>query len=220
MPHMRRSQDVAAAVPGGGHLGVADVAALGADALGGLPGLPVHDGGVDGFGGPDPLLAGHRPGLALAGGLAGAAEDHVAGVFGVGQDRGHGGLAPSAGGGRRVGGGVGVEPGGDGGDAEPERDAPFVDLGDDGGAGRVQDQAAFGPALGGFGRGGVGDALGQVPVGGGADIPAGQRVFLEAFPGLFLQLQAEPFRDALLYPADEYGGGVDSLDGGRLVGGE
>jgi hypothetical protein len=92
-----RPEDVPAARPGGGHLRVADVAALHAYGLGLLPGGPVHDGGVDGSGGPDPLLGRHRPGLALASLLAGAAEDHVARVLGIGQDRGHGGLGPPAG---------------------------------------------------------------------------------------------------------------------------
>jgi len=42
----------------------------------------------------------------------------------------------------------------------------------------------------------------------------------EAFPDLFLELEAEPFRDALLDPADQNRGGVDAFDVGGLVGGE
>jgi hypothetical protein len=36
----------------------------------------------------------------------------------------------------------------------------------------------------------------------------------------FLELEPEPFRYPLLYPPDLYGGGVDALDGGGLLGGE
>ena len=75
---------VAAAGPGGGHFGVADVAVPAADPLGGVPGGHVDQGGVGGFGGPDPFTGRHPH---LFAGLAAAAADHlVAGVFGVGQD--------------------------------------------------------------------------------------------------------------------------------------
>jgi hypothetical protein len=42
----------------------------------------------------------------------------------------------------------------------------------------------------------------------------------EAFPDLFLELEPVPFRDALLDPPDQDGGGVDAFDVGGLVGGE
>jgi hypothetical protein len=64
------------------------------------------------------------------------------------------------------------------------------------------------------------DAVGEVPVGRGADIPAGEGVFLETFPRLFLELQPEPFRHALLDPAYQDRGRVDPFDAGGLVGGE
>ena len=58
------------------------------------------------------------------------------------------------------------------------------------------------------------------PYGGGADVPAVQGMLDQPFPDLFLELEPVPFRDALLDPADEYGGRVDAFDIGRLVGGE
>ena len=69
--------------------------------------------------------------------------------------------------GRRVGGGVGVEPGGDGRAAELVDGPPGVDLRDDRGAGRVEDEPGFGAALGGLERDRVRDPLGGVPVGAG-----------------------------------------------------
>ena len=66
----------------------------------------------------------------------------------------------------------------------------------------------------------VRDPVGEVPVGGGADVPPVQGVLDEPFPGFLLELQPEPFRDALLDPADQDGGGVDAFDDGGLVGGE
>jgi hypothetical protein len=100
------------------------------------------------------------------------------------------------------------------------RHPPGVDLGDDRPAHGVEDEPGFGAALAGFDGHGVGDAFGLVPVGGGADVPAGQGVLSQSFPRFFLDLEPEPFRDALLYPADKDGGGVDAFDAGLLVGGE
>ena len=51
-----------------------------------LPGVPVDDGRVDGFGGPQPLVLGGGDAVAVA--VVVPAVDHVTGVFGVGQ---HGG---------------------------------------------------------------------------------------------------------------------------------
>jgi len=42
----------------------------------------------------------------------------------------------------------------------------------------------------------------------------------QPFPDFLFQLQPVPFRDALLDPAYQYGGGVDAFDVGGLVGGE
>ena len=121
---------------------------------------------------------------------------------------------------RRVGGGVGVEAGGDGRAAQLVNGAPGVDLPDDRGAGGVQDEPGFGAALRGLDRDGVRDPLGGVAVGGGADVPAVEGMLDEAFPDLFLELEPVPFRDGLLDPPDQDGGGVDALDVGGLVGGE
>src|SRR4029077_16435757 len=113
-------------------------------------------------------------------GLAGAAVDHVAGVLGVGQDLGHGALGPvglAVGG--RVGGQVGVETAGDRPYGQPGYGAPGVDLVHHGRPAGVQDEAAFGLALGGFGGGGVLDPVGLESVRRVADIPAGQGMFLE-----------------------------------------
>jgi len=119
-----------------------------------------------------------------------------------------------------LGGGVGVEPGGDGRAAQLVHRAPRVHLGDDRGAVRVQDEPGFGAALGGLERDRVRDPLGGVPVGGGADVPAVQGMLDEPFPDFLLQLQPVPFRDPLLDPADQDRGGVDAFDVGGLVGGE
>ena len=121
---------------------------------------------------------------------------------------------------RRVGGGVGVEAGGDGRAAELVHGPPRVHLRDDRGAVRVQDEPGFGAALGGLERDGVRDPVGGVPVGRGADVPPVHGMLDQPFPDLLLQLEPVPFRDALLYPADQDGGGVDAFDVGGLVGGE
>ena len=55
---------------------------------------------------------------------------------------------------------------------------------------------------------------------GRADVPAVQGMLDQPFPGFLFQLEPEPFRDALLHPPDQHGGGVDALDDGGLVGGE
>ena len=60
----------------------------------------------------------------------------------------------------------------------------------------------------------------QVAVGDAADVPPFGGVLAQPFPGLFFQLQPEPFRDALLDAADENGGGADPGDISGLVGGE
>ena len=127
---------------------------------------------------------------------------------------------PVAGVGRRVGGGVGVEPGGDGRAAQLVHRPPRVDASDDGCADRVQDEPGFGAALGGLERDRVRDPLGQVAVGGGADVPSVQGMLDQSFPDLLLQLEPVPFRHALLNPPDQDRGGVDALDVGGLVGGE
>ena len=75
-------------------------------------------------------------------------------------------------------------------------------------------------ALGGLERDRVRDALGVVPVGRGADIPAVQGMLDQPFPYLLLELEPEPFRDSLLDPADKDRGRVDPFDIGRLVGRE
>jgi hypothetical protein len=143
-----------------------------------------------------------RGGLgAVAGGLAAAAEHHVPGVFGVAQDRADGGFGPVHAVGWRVPVFVGVEPGGDGGDAEVFFDPPRVDHGDDGAAHGVKDQAGFGAALGGFHWHGVGYPFGLVPVGGGADVPSGDGVLPQSFPCFLLDLQPEVLGNALLDPA-------------------
>jgi hypothetical protein len=75
---------VPAAGPPGGHFGVADVAVPAAHPLGRIPGRHVHQGGMRGLGGPDPLTGRHpHP---LAGFYAAAAHHLVAGVLGVRQD--------------------------------------------------------------------------------------------------------------------------------------
>jgi hypothetical protein len=66
------AEGVAAAGLGGGHFGVAGVAAFGGDLLGGVPGGLVDQGRVDGFGGPDPFGFRDGTGFLGAGGLWGA----------------------------------------------------------------------------------------------------------------------------------------------------
>src|SRR5215831_6912166 len=103
--------------------------------------LRVMIGGWGGFGGPDPLVRWDGPGA--TGFLGGAAVDHVAGVFGVGQDLVHGELRPLPTRRRRVLARVGGQPGGDGGDAQALGHPPGEDLGYGGGGGRVKDQAGL-----------------------------------------------------------------------------
>ena len=84
---------VTAAGPGGGHFGVADVAVPSAHLLGLVPGGLVHQGGLSGFGCPDPLL---RLGPDFLAAFATAAAHHlVPGVLGVGQDLVHQGPGTS-----------------------------------------------------------------------------------------------------------------------------
>ena len=115
---------------------------------------------------------------------------------------------------------VGVQPGGDLGDAELVHGAPSVNLRDDGGAGRVAGQAGLGAALGGLDGHRVGDALGGVAVGGAADVVPVEGVLAEAFPGFFLDLEPVPLRDALLDPAGQDGGGVHARNVDGFVGGQ
>ena len=128
------------------------------------------------------------------------------------------GPAGQAGG--RVPGGVGVQPGGDGRRAEVVDDPPGEDLHHDRGADRVQGEAGFGAALGGFDRDRVGDPVGDVPVGGWAGVPAFQGMVDESFPAFLLQGEPVPFRDALLDPPDQNGVLVHAFDVDGLVGGE
>src|SRR5208282_2657088 len=153
--------------PGRGRVGVQAVAVaagavLGADLLGGLPGGPVHDEGVDGLGCPEPLVGGDGDAVAVA--FADPAVDHVAGVFGVAEDGEDGLGGPAFAGGGGVAGRVGVEPGGDGGHAELVYGPPGEDLRHDRGPGRVPGQPGLGAALAGLDRHRVRPPVGEVPV--------------------------------------------------------
>ena len=161
-----------------------------------------------------------RDGDAAAVALADPAVDHVPGVLGVPQHGVHGLGGPAFPGGGGVAGRVGVQPGGDGGHAELVHGPPGEDLRHDRGAVGVAGEPGLGAALAGLDRDRVRDAVREVPVGGGADVPPVQGVLDEAFPGFLLQLEPEPFRDALLHPPDQDGGGIDAVDDGGLVGGE
>jgi len=66
----------------------------------------------------------------------------------------------------------------------------------------------------------MGVPLGLVAVGGGADVPPVQGVLPQAFPGFLLDLEPVPFRDPLLDPPDQDGGGVHARNVNWLVGGE
>ncbi len=136
----------------------------------------------------------------------------------------HGGGGPHAGRvaglRRRVAVRVGVEPGGDQLVPGPVGDPPLVDLLDHGGALRVEGEAGLVPAFGAFHRHRVRDLVGQVAVGGFADVVPGDGVLTEPAPGFLLELQPEPFRDALLDPADEDGGRVRAGHVDGLIGGE
>ena len=188
---------------------------LGSGALGGVPGGLVNEGGVGGLRGPDPFT-GRRGALAAA-----PAEHHVSGVFGVGQEvmqpRG-GPAAVGAGGGVAL--RVGVEPCGDRRQPQAGFCPPLEDAGHHGPAYGVDGEAGFGAAVGVFGGVGVGVAFGGVPVGDGAEVPAGQGMFFQPVPDFFFQLQPVPFRDALLDPADQDRGRVDPVNMGGLIGGE
>ena len=210
---------VAAAGPGGGHFGVADVAVPAAHLLGGVPGGHVDQGGVGGLGGPDPF-AGRHPHL-LAALAAAAADDLVPGVFGVGQDlidQREGPAGRGAGG--RVGDRVGGQPGPDGGLAQVLADAPLVDQGDDRRVDRVGDEPGFGAAFGGLGRDGVRVAFPGVAGRDLAEVPPGEGMFLQPVPHFVFELEPEPFGDTLLNAPDQDGGRVDPFDAERLVGGE
>jgi hypothetical protein len=76
------------------------------------------------------------------------------------------------------------------------------------------------PADAGVDRGGLGVAVGGVSVGRAADVPAVQGMLDQPFPDFLFELEPVLFRDALLDPPDQYGGGVDAFDIGGLVGGE
>jgi hypothetical protein len=115
---------------------------------------------------------------------------------------------------------VGGQPLGDGVRAEPVLHPPGEDRGDGGCVGRVQYQAGFGAALGGFEGHGVGHAVGGVPVRRGADVPPGEGVLTQPAPGLLLDLQPEPLGHPLLYPAHQDRGRVGAGDVDWLVGGE
>jgi hypothetical protein len=84
----------------------------------------------------------------------------------------------------------------------------------------VEGEPGFGAALGGLERDRMGDPLGGVPVGRGADVPPVQGMLDQPFPDFLFQLQPVPFRHALLDPPDQHRGGVDAFDIGGLVGGE
>jgi hypothetical protein len=134
------------------------------------PGGQVHDGGVDRAGGPQPF--GRRDGDTAAVALAAAAVDLVTGVPGVGQDGAHGAVGPPGGAGRRrVGGGAGVQPRGDGRHAEPVQHPPGEDGFGGRGGDRVDDQPGLGAALAGLERVGMREPLGGIPVRRGADVP-------------------------------------------------
>jgi hypothetical protein len=99
----------------------------------------------------------------------------------------------------------------------PPGGAPGEDLLHDRGAGRVEDEAGLGAALGGLHRDRVGDPLGGVPIRRGADVPAVQGVLAQPLPCLLLDLEPIPFRDALLDPADQDAAGVHARQVDRLV---
>ena len=108
--------------------------------------------------------------------LADPAVDHVPGVFGVAEHGVDGLGGPAFAGRGGVAGRVGVQPGGDGRHAELVHGAPGEDLFHDRGALRVFGEPGFGAALAGFDRDGVRPPVGEVPVGGGADVPSVQGV--------------------------------------------
>ena len=60
----------------------------------------------------------------------------------------------------------------------------------------------------------------EIPVRDRPEVPSFGGVLFEPFPGLFFELEPEPFGDALLDPPDENGGRADPGDIGRLVGGK
>ena len=119
-----------------------------------------------------------------------------------------------------VAGRVGVQLGGDGGHAEFVHGPPGEDLFHDRDAFRVFGEPGFGAALAGLDRHRVRAPVGEVAVGGGADVPPVQGVLDEPFPGFLFQLEPEPFRHALFHPPDQDGGGVHAFDDGGLIGGE
>ncbi len=211
---------VMAACPPGGHFGVADVAVAAAHPLGLVPGGLVHQGGVGGFGCPDPLL--RRGPYFLAAFAAAAAAHHlVPGVLGVGQDlidQGQG--PPGLRVGRRVGVRVGCQPCLDGGLAEVLIDSPVVYLADDRPVYGVLGEAGFAAAFSGLDGVGVRVLFPKVADRGLTEVPPGERAFFEAVPYFAFELEPVPFRHALLYPADKYRGRVDSFDAEWLVGGE
>ena len=93
-----------------------------------------------------------------------------------------------------------------------------VDLHHDGGPVRIQGQAGFGAALGGLERVRMRHPVRKIPVRDRAEVPPFGSALFQPFPGLFLQLQPEPFRDALLDPPDQNGRRADPGDVGRLIG--
>ena len=211
-------QRVAPSGAGGGGFGVAGAAVPPAHLLGLIPGLPVHQGRVGGFRGPDPFPGrGPLPGAAF--GLA-AAHDLMAGVLRVGQDLIDQGQRPGPR--RRDGVPVRVlgQPPPDGRLPEPVHHPPPVDLGHDRREDGVGDQPRFGAAFRRLDRVGMRMLFRQIPGGDFPQVPAGQGVFPEPGPYFFAELEPVPFRDALFHPPDQNGRRVDPGDIKRLVGGE
>ena len=121
---------------------------LAAHLLGLVPGGLVHQGGVGGFGCPDPLL---RRGPDFLAAFAAAAAHHLMpGVFGVREDLIDQGQRPPGRAGGRVGVRVGGQPCPDGGFAQVLTDPPAVYLADDRPVDGVFDEAGFGAAVGGL----------------------------------------------------------------------
>src|SRR6266511_1563843 len=203
---------------GGARVAVGVGAVAGAFVVGGdLGGLGVllqgDDGRVGGLWGPDPLV-GWAAVVAGVFAVGAAVPDHVAGVFGVGEQVGAGDVGVW----RWVAIEVLVEPLGDGVVAELLVDAPGEDLRDHRRAGGVKDQTSLGLAFAAFGGYGVLDALGEVAVGWMADVPALAGVGLQAVAGGLQQLQRVPLGHPLLHAAGQDLGGVFAAVG--LVGGQ
>ena len=113
------------------------------------------------FGGPDPLILGDGAEPARRRWCGGGRRPCARCTWGCASIAYTVVVVHPPGPGRGVGAGVGVEPVGDGGHAELVHGAPGEDLRHHRGAGRVEDQAGLGAALGGLGRVGVRDAVGR-----------------------------------------------------------